>query len=176
VRSAGFGWAINHAVARGRGHRCGLPQAYAAAARQLPLCPPGYHRAFDALLFASLLIADVRTAEGKLNLFVAIDRTSKFAFAELHEKATRAVFPRALVAAVPYKIQTVLTDNGTHFTTPGTVCSAAQEIKECLAKGESVPVRAHAFERACAENDIDHRLTTPKHPWTTDVIDKRFSL
>jgi hypothetical protein len=23
-------------------------------------------------------------------------------------------------------------------------------------------------------NDIDHRLTKPKHPWTTDVIDKCF--
>ena len=66
-------------------------------------------------------IAEVRTEEGKLHLFVAIDRTSKFAFAELHEKATRATaanFLRALIAAVPYKIHTVLTDNGTHFTTP----------------------------------------------------------
>src|SRR5271167_485548 len=34
-------------------------------------------------------IAEVRTEEGKLHLFVAVDRTSKFAFAELHEKATR---------------------------------------------------------------------------------------
>ena len=33
-------------------------------------------------------IAEVRTAMGKLYLFVAIDRTSKFAFTELHEKAT----------------------------------------------------------------------------------------
>ncbi len=33
-------------------------------------------------------IAEVRTAQGKLYLFVAIDRTSKFAFVELHEKAT----------------------------------------------------------------------------------------
>ena len=32
-------------------------------------------------------IAEVRTAEGRLYLFVAIDRTSKFAFTELHEKA-----------------------------------------------------------------------------------------
>src|SRR6202140_5390015 len=36
-------------------------------------------------------IAEVQTAEGKLYLFVAIDRTSKFAFAELHEKATKGV-------------------------------------------------------------------------------------
>ena len=36
-------------------------------------------------------IAEVRTAEGRLYLFVAIDRTSKYAFTELHEKATRRV-------------------------------------------------------------------------------------
>ena len=47
-------------------------------------------------------IAEVRTEEGRLYLLVAIDRTSKFAFAELHEKATRRVagdFLRALAAA-----------------------------------------------------------------------------
>ena len=118
-------------------------------------------------------IAEVRTEEGKLHLFVAIDRTSKFAFAELHEKATRAVaanFLKALIAAVPYKIHTVLTDNGTHFTTPGNVCSMAQELKECLARGETV--WAHAFEYACAKNDIDHRLTKPKHPWTNGQVER----
>ena len=36
-------------------------------------------------------IAEVHTEEGRLYLFVAIDRTSKFAFAQLHEKATRRV-------------------------------------------------------------------------------------
>ncbi len=62
-------------------------------------------------------IAEVRTQQGKLYLFVAIDRTSKFAFVELHEKATMRVasdFLRALIGAVPYKIHTVLTDNGIH--------------------------------------------------------------
>ena len=57
-------------------------------------------------------IAEVRTEEGRLYLFAAIDRTSKFAFAELHEKATRRIASnllRALAAAVPYKIHTVLT-------------------------------------------------------------------
>ena len=34
-------------------------------------------------------IAEVRTAQGKLSLIVAIDRTSKFAFVEMHEKAAR---------------------------------------------------------------------------------------
>jgi hypothetical protein len=36
-----------------------------------------------------------------------------------------------------------------------------------------------ALPRACLRirlrlNDVDHRLTKPKHPWTTDVIDKCF--
>jgi transposase-like protein len=77
-------------------------------------------------------IAEVHTEEGKLYLLVAIDRTSKFAFIELHEKATRRVaanFLRALIKAVPYKIHIVLTDNGTHFTSPGNSRSAAANIR-----------------------------------------------
>src|SRR5512135_3858050 len=70
-------------------------------------------------------IAEVRTAQGRLYLFVAIDRTSKFAFTEMHEKATRRVaadFLLNLISSVPYKIHTVLTDNGTHFTEPSGDC------------------------------------------------------
>jgi hypothetical protein len=40
---------------------------------------------------------------------------------ELHEKATTRIaadFLHALIKAVPYKVHTVLTDNGTHFTDP----------------------------------------------------------
>src|SRR5215210_7763717 len=53
--------------------------------------------------FCHIDIAEVQTAEGKLHLFVAIDRTSKFAFAQLVEKADRvtaSAFLVALVAAV----------------------------------------------------------------------------
>ena len=118
-------------------------------------------------------IAEVRTAEGKLYLFVAIDRTSKFAFTELHERATTRIaanFLRALLQAVPYKVHTVLTDNGTHFTTPGNKRSAAPDIKLAMERGERF--RAHAFEFACAQNDIDHRLTKPRHPWTNGQVER----
>ena len=118
-------------------------------------------------------IAEVRTEQGKLYLFVAIDRTSKFACVELHEKATRRIagdFLRALIAAVPYRVHTVLTDNGTHFTTPGNTASAAPLIKEAIARGELF--RAHAFALACAQNDIDHRLTKPRHPWTNGQVER----
>jgi transposase InsO family protein len=97
--------------------------------------------------FFHIDIAEVRTAQGKLYLLVAIDRTSKFAFAELHEKATRRVagnFLRALAAAVPYKIHTVLTDNGTHFTEPSGNAWTPTEIKAMRA--EKVFFRCHSFE------------------------------
>src|SRR5580693_6369632 len=105
-------------------------------------------------------IAEVQTAEGRLYLFVAIDRTSKFAFTELHAKATTRIaadFLHALVKAVPYKIHTVPTDNGTHFTDPRGEAWSPVEIRQMIERNE--PFRAHAFEYASALADIDHRLT-----------------
>jgi hypothetical protein len=61
------------------------------------------------------------------------------AFRKLHEKATTRVaadFLRALIQAVPYKIHTVLTDNGIHFTTPGKVRSTAADIRAAMALDE----------------------------------------
>jgi transposase InsO family protein len=118
-------------------------------------------------------IAEVHTREGKLYLLVAIDRTSKFAFAELHEKATRRIagnFLRALAAAVPYKIHTVLTDNGTHFTEPSGNTWTPEEIRAMRA--EKVLFRCHSFEGACADLDIEHRLTKPRHPWTNGQVER----
>jgi transposase InsO family protein len=117
--------------------------------------------------------AGVRTEQGKLHLFVAIDRTSKFAFVELHEKATRRVagdFLRHLVAAVPYRIHTVLTDNGTHFTEPGGDGWTPEDIKQMRARKE--PFLCHSFELACAQLDVEHRLTKPRHPWTNGQVER----
>lgn len=118
-------------------------------------------------------VAEVRTAQGKLQPFVAIDRTSKFAFVELHERATLRIagdFLRHLIAAVPYRVHTVLTDNGLHFTTPGNTSSAAPLIKAAMERKEVF--RAHSFELACAQNDVEHRLTKPAHPWTNAQVER----
>jgi hypothetical protein len=115
--------------------------------------------------FFHIDLAEVRTAEGRLYMCVAIDRTSKFALVELHERATTQVaadFLFALIKAVPYKVHTVLTDNGIHFTDRAGDTWAPVEIKRMLAEGKRF--RAPAFEFACARADIDHRLTKPKHP------------
>jgi transposase InsO family protein len=115
-------------------------------------------------LFFHIDIAEVRTAQGKLYLYVAIDRTSKFAFVQLVEKATTGTaraFLDALVAAVPYKIEIVLTDNGIQFAD--------------LPKNRSGPTakfRAHPFDRACRDHGIEHRLTKPNHPWTNGQVER----
>jgi transposase InsO family protein len=64
----------------------------------------------------------------------------------------------------------VLTDNGIHFTTPGKVRSAAADIRAAMDRGELF--RAHAFEFACAQNYIGHRLTKPRHPWTNGQVER----
>ena len=123
--------------------------------------------------FFHIDLAELRTEQGKLYLLVAIDRTSKFAFVELHQKVTRRVagnFLRALIAAVPYRVHAVLTDNGTHFTEPSGNTWTPDEIKQMLARKQLF--RAHSFELACAQNDVEHRLTKPRHPWTNGQVER----
>jgi transposase InsO family protein len=114
--------------------------------------------------FFHIDIAEVHTAQGKLFLFVAIDRTSKFAFAKLAEKANRvtaSAFLTALIEAVPYKIHTVLTDNGIQFTFPPR-----------YADGPTARYATHMFDRRCREHGIEHRLTKPNHPWTNGQVER----
>ena len=99
-------------------------------------------------------IAEVRTEEGKLYLFVAIDCTSKFSVAQLVKKANRKTaweFLEHLLDAVPYKIHTILTDNGIQFA-------------EQTRNRNSVTFRKMRFDLICEANDIEHRLTKPNHP------------
>lgn len=95
--------------------------------------------------------AEVQTEEGRQYLFVAIDRTSKVAFAELHPRAKRVVaaeFLRRVLDKLPYKVHTVLTDNGVQFT---------PQAHQFLPGG-------HSFDRICREYGVEHRLTKPAHP------------
>jgi len=114
--------------------------------------------------FFHIDIAEVQTAEGKLYLYVAIDRTSKFAFVQLVKKTGRtsaSAFLEALIAAVPYKIHTVLTDNGIQFTFPPRYVN-----------GPTARYMTHMFDMRCRENGIEHRLTKVKHPWTNGQVER----
>lgn len=59
-----------------------------------------------------------------------------------------AAFLRNLIAAVPYKLHIVLTDNGIQFTN----------------HERHVHAFEHIFDRVCREHQIEHRLTRIKHP------------
>ncbi len=114
--------------------------------------------------FFHIDIAEVQTAEGKLYLFVAIDRTSKFAFAQLVESATRvtaSAFLEALVAAVPYRTYTVLTDNGIQF-----------RFALRYADGPTARYMTHMFAMRCQEHGIEHRFTRINHPWTNGQVER----
>jgi len=114
--------------------------------------------------FFHIDIAEVRTEEGKLYLFVAIDRTSKVAFARLFDKAnttTSRAFLEALIEAIPYRIEIVLTDNGIQFA----------DLPKNRA-GPTAKWRGHPFDYVCRRHGIEHRLTKPNHPWTNGQVER----
>ena len=106
-------------------------------------------------------IAELRYEGGKAFLFVAVDRTSKLVFARIYRQATKlaaAAFLKVLVKTVPYRIHTVLTDNGVQFVQPE--------------RGGNPGWLIQIFERVCRENGIEHRLTKPYHPWTNGQAER----
>ena len=109
-------------------------------------------------------IAEVQTAQGKLYLFVAIDRTSKFAHVELHAQSDRTVaaaFLRSVIKAIPYKIHTILTDNGAQFCHPPR-----------YRNGPTARYITHMFDLCCREQGIEHRMTRVTHPWTNGQVER----
>lgn len=105
--------------------------------------------------------AEVRTGEGKAYLYVAIDRTSKFALAKLYKSKTRNTacdFLRYVLEKVPYMVDVILTDNGLEFTD--------------IARGSEHKTSAHAFVSLCRKHNIEHRLTKVKHPWTNGQVER----
>jgi transposase InsO family protein len=95
---------------------------------------------------------------------VAIDRTSKFAFVQLHKQADRPTamsFLEALIEAVPYRLHTILTDNGIQF-------ADLPRNRNCW----TARYRVLRFDQICRDNDIDHRLTKPNHPWTNGQMER----
>ncbi|MCW7541174.1 IS481 family transposase [Aquabacterium sp. A7-Y] len=102
---------------------------------------------------------ELRLAQGKLHLFPAIDRVTKFTYIAFYEAATKlngAAFLRNVVAAFPYAIHIVVTDNGTPFAEQPRYRGG---MTDAYGGG-------HLFERVCREHGIEHRLTKPYYPWT----------
>lgn len=114
--------------------------------------------------FVHIDASEVRSAEGKLHLFLAIDRVSKFTYVELHARATMltgAAFLRGVIKAFPYAIHTILTDNGIAFAD-----------SPRYRHGVTAQLRGHAFGRVCRQHGIVHKMTRPYHPWTNGQAER----
>lgn len=115
--------------------------------------------------FARRNTCELRHADGKLVMFLAIDRVSKFTHVEFHDcagKAEGAAFLRNVVEVFPYKIHTELTDNGMAFADlPKNRTGASRRF-----------LGPHIFDRVCIAHGIEHRLTKPYHPWTNGQAER----
>ena len=76
-------------------------------------------------------------------------------------RVTASAFLVALIKAVPYKIHTVLTDNGIQFRLPPR-----------YADGPNARWSTHMFGLRCNENGIEHRCTKINHPWTNGQVER----
>ena len=56
----------------------------------------------------------------------------------------------------PYKIHTILTDNGRQFTVPVRSKKSSSSI----------------FDKSCEKEEIKHKLTKPYHFWTNDQVQR----
>ena len=153
----------------------------APAKKKFKACPIGFfHVRCPAVVWFQTTrgdMAEVRSGEGKLYMFVAIDRTSKFAIVRLYEQADRptaVTFLETVPEAVPHKINIILTpsrrmkifacratDNGIQF--------ADQPRNR---NGWTAKFRVHRFDMICNANEIEHRLTKPNHPWTNGQVER----
>jgi transposase InsO family protein len=58
-----------------------------------------------------------------------------------------------------FKIQKILTDNGTQFT-------------DRFTSSEKQATGRHSFDQECAEQGIEHRLIPPRHPQTNGMVER----
>lgn len=95
-------------------------------------------------------------------LFVAIDRATRWVFMRIYNDQTEKSsvdFLRRLKLASPIKIIKLLTDNGSQFT-------------DRFTSRDKKPTGKHAFDIACADMAIEHRLSPPRHPQTNGMVER----
>jgi transposase InsO family protein len=148
-------------------HRCLVRHGISRLPRDEEKASKRHRFAETTIGYVHIDVCELRLAEGKLFLFLAIDRVSKFthvAFYDANTKLNGAAFLRQVVAAFPYRLHTVLTDNGMAFADLPKNRGRYPELEAAFG--------GHIFDRVCHEHGIEHRLTKPYHPWTNGQAER----
>jgi len=114
------------------------------------------------IVYVHIDITEIKIGKDKFYLFVAIDRISKFVVARLYNRQTNEnsiKFLGQVITNFPYKIHTILTDNGAQFTYK-------------LLNANLRPKAFHPFDLLCRKNFIKHKLTAFRHPWTNGQVER----
>lgn len=99
----------------------------------------------------------------KRYLYAAIDRATRWVYLEVrHSQCAQdaRAFMKRVEAKAPFKIQTVLTDNGKSFTNRFTRA------------GERTPSGRHLFDQKCQAHGMEHRLIKPGRPQTNSMVER----
>jgi transposase InsO family protein len=143
-------------------HRCLKRHGLSVLPKDKPEKKKGKFSEYE-IGFFHIDICEIRTGEGKCYLFVAIDRTSKYAYAEIYKSPTTSnsvTFLRNLINHIPHKIHRILTDNGAQFT------------YNMLDERSKPKEKIHAFDKVCADHSIIHKTTKFRHPWTNGQVER----
>jgi transposase InsO family protein len=95
-------------------------------------------------------------------LFVAIDRATRWVYLRTYgdqSERSSVDFLRRVHMAAPFKINKLLTDNGTQFT-------------DRFTSKDKQPTGNHAFDKQCKSLNIEHRLSPPRHPQTNGMVER----
>jgi len=131
-----------------------IPEEKKAEAKKFKEYEPGYLH-IDVTYMPKL--------EGKkYYLFVAIDRATRAMFYKVYENKTASnatLFLEECKRFFPFYITHILTDNGLEFT-------------DKYARGQNRVSGNHQFDKVCAKDNIEHRLTAPFTPQTNGMVER----
>ncbi len=106
--------------------------------------------------------AQINLGKAKWYLFVSIDRATRYVYLELHDNKrmdTATAFLENALARYPFKIEKILTDKGMEFS------------YNPLPDGKKPKDKEHSFTALCKGQQIEHRTTLVKHPWTNGMVE-----
>lgn len=143
---------------RRRGHsRLPVPEKAASTTKPFKAYVPGY------VHIDLKYLPQMADETSRRYVFVAIDRATRWVYIAIKRHKTAAAarsFLNAVAKAAPFKIQTVLTDNGKEFT------------DRLFGKHAKEASGAHEFDALCEALGIEHRLTQPRTPQTNGMVER----